>query len=72
MDLCRRKLPVVESLRMLLARCGIRLWERDRATLPFRRLLAREGAGEEERCSDFQSSDSESSQGSMVYVLEIR
>ena len=34
--------------------------------LPCWRLLAREGAGEEERCSDFQSSESESSHGSMA------
>ncbi len=57
---------MVEFLRMLFARCGMRLWERDKATLPCWRLLEREGAGEDEGCSDFQSSDSESSHGSIA------
>ena len=69
-DLCLRKLPLKDSLCMFLARCGMRLWERLRATLPFCRRLEREGAGEEDLCSDFQSSERESSHGSMFWCLQ--
>ena len=54
---------------MFFARCGIRLWDRESATLPFCRLLESEGAGDEDCCSDFQSSERESSHGSMAFVV---
>lgn len=60
-----RKLLLFESLRMLWARCGMRLCDilELEALL---QLLATDGAGEDGCGSEFQSSDSESSHGSPI------
>lgn len=55
-------------------RCGIRLWETlDLTLLGLVRFGVPVGRDrEEELCSDFQSSDNESSQGSMVDVVQLQ